>query len=184
MISEWRGPIVLYCLAAQHYFVPRWEKWLPSIVNFLTMMNSLRLGYQKLKAAIDFISTFSTGHGWTHPLQLMIAENKWVAINIFWGLNEIKKCRPVGCRLQAAGLIKTMHSDKISHLTHTLLTCLQIIKHCLHVCSGCRVCRELMFILQHNRQWWWWLVCVCVPVSVLRCDRPAGPGPRQSSAQN
>ena len=109
MISEWRrGSIVLYCLAAQHYFVPRWEKWLPPIVNFLTMMNSLRLGYQKLKAAIDFISTFSTGHGWTHPLQLMIAENKWVAINIFWGLNEIKKCRPVGCRLQAAGLIKTM----------------------------------------------------------------------------
>ena len=23
----------------------------------------------------------------------------------------------------------TMHSDKISHLTYTLLTCLQIIKH-------------------------------------------------------
>ena len=26
--------------------------------------------------------------------------------------------------------------------------------------------------------------CVCVPVSVLRCDSPARPGPRQSSAQN
>ena len=23
-------------------------------------------------------------------------------------------------------------------------------------------------------------MCVCVPVSVLRCDTPAGPGPRQS----
>ena len=79
--------------------------------------------------------------------------------------------------------LEPLHCDKISHLTYTLLTCLQmqIIKHCLHVCSGCRVCGGLFCNIIASDGGGW---CVCVPVSVLRCDTPAGPGPRQSFVQN
>ena len=76
--------------------------------------------------------------------------------------------------------LTTMHCDKISHLTYTLLTCLQmqIIKHCLHVCSGCRVCGGLFCNIIASDGGGW---CVCVSLSPC-CGATPRPGPAPGRA--